>query len=111
MRLRRPCIGGRMYFFYATEGNALEYDKEMVSMKRIYDYTNNNGYEVAALLHSIDLERKELRQAIRKRRHKKMIERIRRQDKNILKAILLINGGFLLYCIAKVTYKALTMGL
>lgn len=40
-----------------------------------------------------------------------MIERIRRQDKNILKAILLINGGFLLYCIAKVTYKALTMGL
>ena len=103
MRLRRPCIGGRMYFFYATEGNALEYDKEMVSMKRIY--------EVAALLHSIDLERKELRQAMRKRRHKKMIERIRRQDKNILKAILLINGGFLLYCIAKVTYKALTMGL
>ncbi|MCU6714532.1 hypothetical protein OCV58_06365 [Megasphaera butyrica] len=80
-------------------------------MKRIYDYTNNNGYEVAALLHSIDLERKELRQAMRKRRHKKMIERIRRQDKNILKAILLINGGFLLYCIAKVTYKALTMGL
>lgn len=78
-----------MYFFYATEGNALEYDKEMVSMKRIYDYTNNNGYEVAALLHSIDLERKELRQAMRKRRHKKMIERIRRQDKNILKAILL----------------------
>lgn len=71
MRLRRPCIGGRMYFFYATEGNALEYDKEMVSMKRIYDYTNNNGYEVAALLHSIDLERKELRQAMRKRRHKK----------------------------------------
>lgn len=111
MRLRRPCIGGRMYFFYATEGNALEYDKEMVSMKRIYDYTNNNCYEVAALLHSIDLERKELRQAMRKRRHKKMIERIRRQDKNILKAILLINGGFLLYCIAKVTYKALTMGL
>lgn len=40
-----------------------------------------------------------------------MIERIRRQDKNILKAILLINGGFLLYCIVKVTYKALTMGL
>lgn len=111
MRLRRPCIGGRMYFFYATEGNALEYDKEMVSMKRIYDYTNNNSYEVAALLHSIDLERKELRQAMRKRRHKKMIERIRRQDKHILKAILLINGGFLLYCIAKVTYKALTMGL
>ena len=80
-------------------------------MKRIYDYTNNNGYEVAALLHSIDLERKELRQAMRNRRHKKMMERIRRQDKNILKAILLINGGFLLYCIAKVTYKALTMGL
>ncbi|AXL20319.1 hypothetical protein [Megasphaera stantonii] len=80
-------------------------------MKRIYDYTNNNGYEVAALLHSIDLERKELRQAMRKRRHKKMMERIRRQDKNILKAILIINGGFLLYCIAKVTYKALTMGL
>ena len=80
-------------------------------MKRIYDYTNNDGYEVAALLHSIDLERKELRQAMRKRRHKKMMERIRRQDKNILKAILIINGGFLLYCIAKVTYKALTMGL
>lgn len=111
MRLRRPCIGGRMYFFYATEGNALEYDKELISMKRIYDYTNNDGYEVATLLNAIDADQKVRWQAMRKRRHKKMMARIRRQDKNILKAVLLINGGFLLYCIAKVTYKALTMGL
>jgi hypothetical protein len=111
VRLRRPCIGGRMYFFYATEGNALEYDKELISMKRIYDYTNNDGYEVATLLNAIDADQKVRWQAMRKRRHKKMMARIRRQDKNILKAVLLINGGFLLYCIAKVTYKALTMGL
>lgn len=111
MRLRRPCIGGRMHFFYATEGNALEYDKELISMKRIYDYTNNDGYEVATLLNAIDADQKVRWQAMRKRRHKKIMARIRRQDKNILKAVLLINGGFLLYCIAKVTYKALTMGL
>lgn len=100
-----------MHFFYATEGNALEYDKELISMKRIYDYTNNDGYEVATLLNAIDADQKVRWQAMRKRRHKKIMARIRRQDKNILKAVLLINGGFLLYCIAKVTYKALTMGL
>lgn len=80
-------------------------------MKRIYDYTNNDSYEVAALLNSIDATQKARWQAMRNRRHKKAIERIKRQDKHILKAILLINGGFLLYCIVKVSYKALTMGL
>lgn len=40
-------------------------------MKRIYDYMNNDGYEVAALLNAIEADQKVRWQAMRKRRHKK----------------------------------------
>ena len=80
-------------------------------MNRIYDYLNNDGYEVANLLHSIEKEQNEQWKAIQQRRHQTWKKKMHRQDKNILKIILLVNGGFFLYCLAKVTYKALTMGL